>query len=151
MNIAVIVALATGMACAGTTATAKGEEAKSGGNPMWPAGLRWNCKTGSKIVCERDGSCRTDKGDAPFALNYDNNDVEFSDGKVRIKRHYQQTVQGSPLQSEVKVELADNRVIWLTAVDASRTYSAAWVGAISELKGGVVLMESQGVYCTPKK
>jgi hypothetical protein len=55
------------------------------------------------------------------------------------------------LQREVKVELADNRVIWLTAVDASRTYSDAWVGAISELKGGVVLMESQGVYCAPKK
>jgi hypothetical protein len=49
------------------------------------------------------------------------------------------------------VELADNRVIWLTAVDASRTYSDAWVGAISELKGGVVLMESQGVYCAPMK
>ena len=118
---------------------------------MWPAGLRWACKTASKIVCERDGSCHTAKGGAPFVLNYDGSDVEFPDGKVRIKRHYQQTVQGSPLQSEVKVELADNRVIWLTAVDASRTYSEAWVGAISELKGGVVLMESQGIYCAPKK
>jgi hypothetical protein len=132
-------------------ATAQGEEAKSAGNPMWPAGLRWDCKTSSKIVCERDGLCRTDKEDAPFVLNYDNNDVEFPDGKVRIKRHYRQTVQGSPLQSEVKVELADNRVIWLTAVDISRTYSDAWVGSISELKGGAVLMESQGVFCIPRK
>lgn len=118
---------------------------------MWSAGLRWDCKSASKIVCERDGSCQTDKGDDPFVLSYDDNDVAFPSGKVRIKRHYQQTVQGSPLQSEVKVELADNRVIWLTAVDASRTYSDVWVGAISELKGGVVLMESQGVYCAPKK
>lgn len=149
MNRAVMVVFAIGTMCAG--AAAQGDEAKSVGNPMWPAGLRWYCKTASKIVCERDGSCRTDKGDAPFVLNYNNNDVEFPEGKVRIKRHYQQTVQGSPLQSEVKVELADNRVIWLTAVDASRTYSDAWVGAISELKGGVVLMESQGVYCATKK
>ena len=149
MNTTLMVALAMGMICAG--AVARGEESKSADNPMWPAGLRWDCRTGSKIVCERDGSCRTDKGDAAFVLNYDNNDVEFPDGKVRIKRHYQQTVQGSPLQSEVKVELADNRVIWLTAVDASRTYSDAWVGAISELKGGVVLMESQSIYCMPKK
>ena len=145
----VMMALAMGIMWAGTAA--QGEESKSAGNPMWPAGLRWDCRTSSKIVCERDGSCRTDKGDAPFVLNYGNNNVEFPDGKVRIKRHYQQTVQGSPLQSEIKVELADNRVIWLTAVDASRTYSDAWVGAISELKGGVVLMESQGVYCIPKK
>jgi hypothetical protein len=144
-----MVALAMSMICAG--AAAQGKESKSAGNPMWPAGLRWDCKTVSKIVCERDGSCRTDTGDAPFVLNYDNNEVEFPDSKVQINRHYQQTVQGSPLQSEVKVELADNRVIWLTAVDASRTYSNAWVGAISQLKGGVVLMESQGIYCTPKK
>ncbi|EXL04865.1 hypothetical protein BG36_09060 [Aquamicrobium defluvii] len=149
MSRAVVVAIAVGAMCVG--AAAQSDDTKSAGNPMWQAGLRWDCRTASKIVCERDGSCRTDKGDAPFVLSYDDNDVEFADGKVRIKRHYQQTVQGSPLQREVKVELADNRVIWLTAVDASRTYSDAWVGAISELKGGVVLMESQGVYCAPKK
>jgi hypothetical protein len=142
-------AFAMGMMSVGAAAQADGT--RSAGNPMWQTGLRWDCKAASKIVCERDGSCRTDKGDVPFVLNYDNNDVEFPDVKVRIKRHYQQTVQGSPLQSEVKVELADNRVIWLTAVDASRNYSDAWVGALSELKGGVVLMESQGVYCAPKK
>lgn len=118
-------------------------------NPMWPVSLKWVCTTAAKIVCERDGSCKIDKGDAGFMLSYDNNVVEFADGNVRIKRHYRQTVQGSPLQQEVKVELADNRVLWLTAVDASRTYSNAWVGALSELKGGAVLMESEGVYCTP--
>ncbi|TIV75353.1 MAG: hypothetical protein E5V79_01370, partial [Mesorhizobium sp.] len=123
----------------------------TGSNPMWPSGLRWDCATAAKIVCERDGSCKAVKGDAPFLLNYDSNNIEFASGNVRIKRHYQQTVQASPLQSEVKVELADNRVIWLTAVDASRTYSDAWVGALTELKGGAVLLVSQGVYCTPHK
>ncbi|WP_246696467.1 hypothetical protein [Mesorhizobium sp. SARCC-RB16n] len=138
-------------AAASVGAAAQGDQSKSGGNPMWPAGLRWDCETAAKIVCERDGSCKLAKGDAPFLLNYDNNNIEFANGNVRIKRHYQQTVQASPLQSEVKVELADNRVIWLTAVDASRTYSDAWVGALTELKGGAVLLESQGVYCTPHK
>ena len=149
MNRAMVMIPAMAMMCAG--ATAQSDKTRSAGNPMWPAGLRWDCRTASKIVCERNGSCRTDKGDDPFVLSYDDNDVAFPSGKVRIKRHYQQTVQGSPLQKEVKVELADNRVIWLTAVDASRTYSDTWVGAISELKGGVVLMESQGIYCAPKK
>ncbi|MEI9425375.1 hypothetical protein O7A70_29880 [Mesorhizobium sp. Cs1299R1N1] len=138
-------------AAASVGAAAQGDQSKSDGNPMWPAGLRWNCETAAKIVCERDGSCKLAKGDAPFLLNYDNNNIEFANGNVRIKRHYQQTVEASPLQSEVKVELADNRVIWLTAVDASRTYSDAWVGALTELKGGAVLLESQGVYCTPHK
>jgi hypothetical protein len=118
-------------------------------NPMWAASLQWDCETAAKIVCERDGDCRTGDGDAGFMLSYVNNTVAFTDGNVRIKRHYRQTVQESPLQQEVKVELTDNRVLWLTAVDASRTYSDAWVGALSELKGGVVLMESEGVYCTP--
>lgn len=118
-------------------------------NPMWSAALKWDCNTSAKIVCERDGSCRTGKGDAGFLLNYDKNVVEFADADVRIKRHYRQTVKASPLQQEVKVELIDNRVLWLTAVDASSTYSNAWVGAISELKGGVVLMESEGIYCRP--
>ena len=120
-------------------------------NPMWPASLKWDCKTAAKIVCERDGSCSVAEDQNGFVLNYGSNEAEFPASNVRIKRHYQQTVQGSPLQQEVKVELADNRVLWLTAVDASRTYSQAWVGALSELKGGAILMESQGVYCMPQK
>lgn len=145
---AILVAVA---AAASVGAAVPGDQSKVGSNPMWPAGLRWDCATAAKIVCERDGSCKVAQADARFLLNYDNNNVEFASGDVRIRRHYQQTVQASPLQSEVKVELADNRVIWLTAVDASRTYSDAWVGALTELKGGAVLLESQGVYCTPHK
>ncbi|MCV3211328.1 hypothetical protein OHD62_31850 [Mesorhizobium sp. YC-39] len=134
--------------------TAAGQSDKprlSADNPMWPASLKWDCKTAAKIVCGRDGSCIAGEDHTKFVLNYGSNEAEFSAGTVRIKRHYQQTVQASPLQQEVKVELADNRVLWLTAVDASRTYSEAWVGAMSELKGGAVLMESEGVYCMPHK
>ncbi|ESZ08434.1 hypothetical protein [Mesorhizobium sp. L48C026A00] len=118
---------------------------------MWPASLKWDCKTAAKIVCERDGSCTVAEDHTGFMLNYGSNEAEFPASNVRIKRHYQQTVQASPLQQEVKVELADNRVLWLTAVDASGTYSEAWVGAMSELKGGAVLMESEGIYCMPHK
>ncbi|MHA6645214.1 hypothetical protein [Mesorhizobium sp. A623] len=143
-----VILLAAAMTiCVAATGAEKSKS--SADNPMWTASLKWDCKTSAKIVCERDGTCRTGDSDAGFLLSYDNNVVEFADGNVHIKRHYRQTVQGSPLQQEVKVELTDNRVLWLTAVDASRTYSDAWVGALSELKGGVVLMESEGIYCTP--
>jgi len=135
-----------------TAAAGQSEKPRSSvDNPMWPASLKWDCKTAAKIVCERDGSCSVAEDHTGFVLNYGSNEAEFPPSKVRIKRHYQQTVQASPLQQEVKVELADNRVLWLTAVDASRAYSEAWVGALSELKGGAVLMESEGVYCMPLK
>ncbi|MER9868878.1 hypothetical protein NKJ35_17110 [Mesorhizobium sp. M0136] len=134
-----------------TAASQSDKPRSSADNPMWPASLKWDCKTAAKIVCERDGSCTVAEDHTRFVLNYGSNEAEFPASNVRIKRHYQQTVQASPLQQEVKVELADNRVLWLTAVDASRTYSEAWVGAMSELKGGAVLMESEGVYCMPHK
>ncbi|MER9594061.1 hypothetical protein [Mesorhizobium sp. M0244] len=138
----------------GAVLTAAGQSDKprsSVDNPMWPASLKWDCKTAVKIVCGRDGGCSVTEDRSGFVLDYGSNEAEFPAGNVRIKRHYQQTVQASPLQQEVKVELADNRVLWLTAVDASRTYSEAWVGALSELKGGAVLMQSEGVYCMPHK
>jgi hypothetical protein len=81
-------------------------------------------------------------------LNYDNNQVEFGGASVKISRYYQQTTRDSPLQAEIKVELANNAVMWLTAVDASATYSNAWVGSVTTLKGGVVLLESQSLFCT---
>ncbi|RWI37001.1 MAG: hypothetical protein EOR30_26135 [Mesorhizobium sp.] len=152
MQKAVLFTTALMSTCALAMAADQNDKQRSGtGNPMWPASLKWDCKAAAKIICERDGSCTTTEDHADFILDYDDNIVEFGVGRIRIKRHYQQTVRDSPLQQEVKVELADNRVLWLTAVDASRTYSEAWVGAMSELKGGVVLMESEGVYCTPKK
>ncbi|WP_137935381.1 hypothetical protein [Mesorhizobium comanense] len=149
-----VLLLSTVILNTGAVLTVAGQSAKPRSNvdnPMWPASLKWDCNTATKIVCERDGSCSAAEDHTGFVLNYGSNEAEFPAGNVRIKRHYQQTVQGSPLQQEVKVELADNRVLWLTAVDASRTYSQAWVGALSELKGGAVLMESEGVYCMPNK
>ncbi|HMN13989.1 MAG TPA: hypothetical protein PKD55_16865 [Bellilinea sp.] len=149
-----VLLLSTVILNTGAVLTAAGQSDKPRSNvdnPMWPASLKWDCNTATKIVCERDGSCSAAEDHTGFVLNYGSSEAEFPAGNVRIKRHYQQTVQGSPLQQEVKVELADNRVLWLTAVDASRTYSQAWVGALSELKGGAVLMESEGVYCLPHK
>ena len=153
MTVNRVLAILSMIAITTTGAVAQIKDTKpiASSNPMWDSGLRWTCKTAGKIVCERDGECKGSSDNRAFFINYENNAVETDAGNVRIKRHYQQTVQGSPLQKEVKVELTDNRVIWLTAVDASRTYSSAWTGVISELKGGVVLMESQALYCVPKK
>lgn len=117
-------------------------------NTMWSNGLRWQCETKNRILCERDGSCRQEDAAGSFLLNYDNNQVEFGGSPVKIGRYYQQTTRDSPLQAEIKVELANNAVMWLTAVDASATYSNAWVGSVTTLKGGAVLLESQSVFCT---
>jgi hypothetical protein len=120
-------------------------------NPMWQSGYNWNCEATARTICERDGTCKVgDAGGMKFDIEYENSRALFPDGAVKIKRHYRQTVSDSPLQAEVKVELADNRVLWLTAVDASRTYSRAWTGAIVEPKGGVVLSITQGVFCLPE-
>lgn len=120
-------------------------------NPMWQSGYNWTCEATARTICERDGTCKVDgAGGAKFEIEYESSRVLFPEGTVKIKRHYRQTVNDSPLQAEVKVELADNRVLWLTAVDASRTYSKAWTGAIVEPKGGVVLSFTQGVFCLPE-
>jgi len=119
-------------------------------NPMWQSGYNWNCEATAPTICERDGTCKfRDAAGVKFEIEYEKSRALFPEGAVRIKRHYRQTVSDSPLQAEVKVELADNRVLWLTAVDASRTYSRAWTGAIVEPKGGVVLSITQGVFCLP--
>lgn len=133
---------------AATYGLALDAKAADNSNAMWANGLRWQCETKNRILCERDGSCRQEDAAGSFALNYDNNQVEFGGAPVKIGRYYQQTTQNSPLQAEIKVELTNNAVLWLTAVDASATYSNAWVGSITTLKGGVVLLESQSVFCT---
>lgn len=135
----------------GVASAQKADPVTRADNPMWAAGTRWLCETAGRITCERDGQCRKEELAASFILNFDNNEIESEAGNVRIKRHYQTTIKNSPLQQEVKVELSDNRVLWLTAVDGSRTYSDMWVGALTELKGGVILMQSDGLFCAPKK
>lgn len=37
------------------------------------------------------------------------------------------------------------------AIEIRASAGEAWVGALAELKGGAVLMESEGVYCMPHK
>ncbi|CAN7708966.1 hypothetical protein LJR231_005919 [Phyllobacterium sp. LjRoot231] len=119
-------------------------------NPMWASGYLWVCKATSNTVCERGGKCDSiEAATDGFQLDYENSSVVFPTGPVKIKRHYKQTVVDSPLQAEVKIELADNRVLWLTPVDASRTYSQTWTGAMIEPKAGVVLTVTQSVYCSP--
>lgn len=122
------------------------------GNPMWSSGYQWACKVTSNTVCERGGKCEGIAAfPTDFQLDYENSRVVFPSGSTKIKRHYRQTVFDSPLQSEVKVELIDNRVLWLTPVDASRTYSRTWTGAMIEPKAGVVLAVTQSIYCSPSK
>ncbi|KXF76379.1 hypothetical protein ATN84_16015 [Paramesorhizobium deserti] len=120
------------------------------GNPMWPSGYVWECKPASKTVCGRENACRADRPEPEgFLLDYNHSQVTFGPDAVKIRRHYAQTVAGSPLQAEVKVELADNRVLWLTPVDASRVFSNIWTGALIEPKGGVVLSIISSILCSP--
>jgi len=123
-----------------------------GGNPMWPSGYVWMCRPVSKTVCERENHCRTDRPDPEnVLLDYSHSQITFGLQTVKIRRHYAQTVAGSPLQAEVKVELADNRVLWLTPVDASRVFSDVWAGALIEPKGGVVLSVISSILCSPSQ
>ncbi|PRD43807.1 hypothetical protein C5748_08010 [Phyllobacterium phragmitis] len=122
------------------------------GNPMWPSGYVWDCTAVSKTVCERDNKCHAAKPDQKgILLDYNRSQISFGPDAVKIRRHYAQTVTGSPLQAEVKVELADNRVLWLTPVDASRVFSTIWAGALIEPKGGVVLSITSSILCSPMK
>ncbi|MCW0001517.1 hypothetical protein OE766_25185 [Pararhizobium sp. YC-54] len=66
-----------------------------------------------------------------------------------IKRHYVQTVSGSPISSEVKVELSDNRVLWLSPADDAGTFSDNWVGAILSPKAGVIIQDLRPLACKP--
>lgn len=119
-------------------------------NPMWASGYVWECRPASKTVCEREDKCSTGQPEpGSFLLDYSHSRVVFGPDAVKIRRHYAQTVAGSPLQAEVKVELADNRTLWLTPVDASRVFSNIWAGALIEPKGGVVLSIISSILCSP--
>jgi hypothetical protein len=120
------------------------------GNPMWLSGYVWKCTAVSKLICEREGKCHSEQPDPEgFMLDYGHSEVTFGSHVTKIGRHYAQSVAGSPLQAEVKVELADNRVLWLTPVDASRVFSDIWTGALIEPKGGVILSIDSSVWCRP--
>lgn len=67
-----------------------------------------------------------------------------------IKRHYVQTVAGSPIGNEVKIELATNEVIWLSAADGGGTFSDNWTGAMVSPGVGVIVQELRPLICTPE-
>ncbi|WP_159952626.1 hypothetical protein [Rhizobium sp. 18065] len=120
------------------------------GNPMWTSGYTWECRAVSRMLCERDGKCSAAAIEtASVLLDYQKSVVSIAGKTIKIRRHFAQTIAGSPLQAEVKIELEDNTVIWLTAVDASRVYSMAWIGALIEQKSGVVLTETESLACLP--
>lgn len=120
-------------------------------NPMWRFGYEWACTHGAALTCERDKNCSFAKIPMqPIEILYKENLVRIGAEKTRIKRHYSQKIEGSPLIEEAKIELVDNSVIWLSPVDASGTYSNFWTGVIVTPKNGVQLYVSLPLFCQPK-
>ena len=85
--------------------------------------------------------------EALIEILFENSEVKIGAESFRIKRHYSQRIDGSPLTDEVKIELSGNSVIWLSPVDAGGTWSKIWTGMIVEPKRGVVLSVSHSLYC----
>lgn len=121
-------------------------------NPMWRSGLAWKCTFSSVIQCERSTDCTSYNRTGEVSIEYGDNRVVDQVGKqFSIKRHYVQTVAGSPIGSEVKIELATNEVIWLSPADAAGTFSDNWIGAMLSPKAGVIVDELRPLICSPKK
>ena len=121
-------------------------------NPMWRSGLAWRCTFSSVIQCERSKDCTPSNQAGEVSIEYGDNRVVDQAGKqVSIKRHYVQTVAGSPIGSEVKIELATNEVIWLSPADAAGTFSDNWIGAMLSPKAGVIVEELRPLICSPRK
>ena len=124
--------------------------ASAADNPMWRSGLAWSCDFASVMTCERSRDCVTRPVSGAIRLDYRENEVVDPGGTVRpIKRHYVQAVAGSPIPTEVKVELTDNEVLWLSPVDGAGTFSDIWVGALLSPRPGVILQELRPLACRP--
>lgn len=126
--------------------------AYAGDNPMWPTSLTWTCGFSSVIRCERSIDCGAVAEEGVLALDYRENRLTDWKGTVHpIKRHYVQTVAGSPIGSEVKIELNTNEVIWLSPADGSGVFSDNWIGVILSPKTGVIVQELRPLICKPTK
>jgi hypothetical protein len=137
--IAIVLALAAG-------------SSNAADNPMWRSALVWRCSFSSVIQCERSIDCTTNNQAGEVSIEYGDNQVVDPAGKQSpIKRHYVQTVAGSPIGNEVKIELATNEVIWLSPADAAGTFSDNWIGAMLSPKAGVILEELRPLICSPEK
>ena len=128
------------------TCTANAED-----TPMWRTSLLWTCTFSTLIRCERSTDCSSHSDQGMIKLNYPENSLVDHVGRSRpIKRHYVQAVAGSPIGSEVKIELATNEVIWLSAADGGGTLSDNWTGAMVSPGVGVIVQELRPLICTPE-
>ncbi|HCL67782.1 MAG TPA: hypothetical protein DIC56_23685 [Rhizobium sp.] len=117
---------------------------------MWPTSLNWTCAFPSVIRCERSVDCETVAEEGELALDYRENSLTDQKGAVHpIKRHYAQTVAGSPIGSEVKIELDTNEVIWLSPADGAGVFSDNWIGAMLTPRMGVIVQELRPLVCRP--
>jgi len=117
---------------------------------MWPTSLTWTCAYSSVIRCERSVDCETAAEEGEQTLDYRENSLTDRKGTDRpIKRHYVQTVAGSPIGSEVKIELNTNEVIWLSPADGAGVFSDNWIGAMLSPKTGVIVQELRPLICKP--
>lgn len=125
--------------------------ASAADNPMWRSGLLWTCTFSSTIRCERSTDCTSHPDHGTINLNYQENSLVDHEGRSHpIKRHYVQTVADSPIGSEVKIELATNEVIWLSAADGGGTFSDNWTGAMVSPGVGVIVQELRPLICAPE-
>ena len=119
-------------------------------NPMWRSGFTWSCTFSSVIRCERATDCASSGEGGKIQIAYRENQLVDPEGKTHsIKRHYVQIVAGSPIGSEVKIELDTNEVIWLSPADAAGTFSDNWIGAMLSPKAGVIVQELRPLICQP--
>lgn len=119
-------------------------------NPMWRQSLEWTCSYSSLIRCERSTDCTSRPETGTLKVDYRNNNVVDQAGlRQTIKRHYVQAIAGSPIGSEVKIELATNDVIWLSAADAGGIFSDNWTGAMVSQGAGVILQTLRPLICVP--
>ena len=126
--------------------------AYAGENPMWPTSLARTCRFSSVIRCERSVDCAAVAEEGELALDYRENRLTDQKGAVHpIKRHYVQTVVGSPIGSEVKIELETNDVIWLSPADGAGVFSDNWIGVLLSPKAGVIVQELRPLVCRPVK
>ncbi|MCO5966573.1 hypothetical protein [Sinorhizobium meliloti] len=91
---------------------------------------------------------QVERGDREIAVDYSENRLIDDTGNDHpIERHYVKTIAGSPIGSEVKIELATKEVIWLSPADAAGTFSDNWTGAMLSPRAGVIVQELRPLIC----
>lgn len=123
-----------------------------GENPMWRFGLVWECRFEQIISCERSRACNASVDSGAVFIDFPKNQVKGVGGDFKkIRRHYEQSVVGSPIVTEVKIETENNEAVWLQPVDGSGMFSDNWLGVLVTPTSGVVVSEMRPLICTPTK